>query len=273
MLTWCSYCQQFQGEAPPYDDLRVTHGVCAACEPSFEDFADQDLAHARMLIGIQAQLAAAGRDGDLKRADGIIDRAVQANVRPVDILVGVVAPMLCQTGKDWEHGVISVADEHRFTCYCEGVFGLIMARVRASEQGNVVAACRPDLQLLNAPGNQHTLGIRILALWLENQGLRASVLPGAPGPDEVIASVLHIRPKLVVISMALAEQWPGVEAIAERIATLPEPGRPLVVVGGNAVKLGLVAPVPGIVLETDIGSLEGIAARWARGPSARRSGE
>jgi hypothetical protein len=55
--------------------------------------------------------------------------------------------------------------------------------------------------------------------------------------------------------MTLAEQTPSVVTIAERIAQLPASVRPKVVVGGYAVKMGLITAIPGAHLIADISSL------------------
>jgi len=67
--------------------------------------------------------------------------------------------------------------------------------------------------------------------------------------------LIRTQPKLILVSIALAEQCMGVTAIAERVAELPSSIRPRVIVGGNAVKLGLVSVIPGADLMGDISSL------------------
>ncbi len=257
MLTWCSYCQQFQGEVPPYEDLSVTHGICARCEPGVLDLTAADFAHARMLQRLQSQLMEAGRRGDVHQAVHIITDAVNANVRAVDVLMGIVAPLLYRIGKDWENGVISVAEEHRFTKFCERVYKSIVVRIHAVDPGDAAQADHADVLLVNAPGNTHTLAVRILALWLANHGVRAWVLYRTPGIDDLVALVARAQPRALLLSMALAEQRPCVVAIAERIAALPGPLHPRIIVGGNAVKLGLVSAIPGAELMTDISQLPG----------------
>ena len=31
MVRICSHCQKILGEKPPYDDKRLTHGICSPC--------------------------------------------------------------------------------------------------------------------------------------------------------------------------------------------------------------------------------------------------
>jgi methanogenic corrinoid protein MtbC1 len=259
MLIWCSYCQQFLGEAPPYDQFTVTHGVCSACESGALELTESDLVHVLTLRGIQEQLAEAGRYGDLGAAEKIIEDAGRANVAGADVLIGVIAPMLYQIGEDWRCDIVTVAQEHRFTAFCERVYKLVAAKVAGGMAASPRQAAHGAVLLMNAPGNCHTLAIRILALWLARQGVAARVVDGSPDIGGLIALISRIQPAVVLVSIALAEQADGIIAIAARIAALPERTRPKVVVGGYAVKLGLVSAIPGASLMADISSLADFA--------------
>ena len=125
MLSWCSYCQQFVGEVPPYENLVITHSICRNCESKALTLTESDIAHAVRLKAIQSQLFEAGRRGDLNAASEIIEISRQAGTRDVDIVIGVIAPMLYQIGEDWKCGAIRVAEEHRFTAFCEKTLDIV----------------------------------------------------------------------------------------------------------------------------------------------------
>jgi len=81
----------------------------------------------------------------------------------------------------------------------------------------------PKILLMNAPGNKHTLAIRILTLWLWNRGSRARMIDPPPTLDELNALVIRAQPRLILVSMALAEQRVGVTATGRahcRVASL-----------------------------------------------------
>jgi methanogenic corrinoid protein MtbC1 len=219
------------------------------------DFTESDLAHAKALRDIQGRLADAGRYNDLDAAKNIIEEAAKANVRPVDILVGIIAPMLYQIGEDWRAGIVSVADENRFTAFCERVSDLVASKVLAGTGAGATEADQVEILLMNAPGNDHTLGIRILALWLADVGVRAQIVGVPFSLEELVALVTRTQCRLFLLSIALADQCLDVITFAERVAELPELIRPRVVVGGYAVKLGLVPAIPGVTFLTDIGSI------------------
>ena len=255
MLMWCSYCQRFEREVPPYENLSITHGICAACRPTAFALAESDIAHVRSLQKIQSQLAEAGRHGDFKAAEIIEEYAVKANIRPIDILLGIVAPMLYQIGKDWEQSIITVAEEHRFTAFCEHVFESIVTKLRGAPPTDVTETDRAEVLLMSAEGNRHTLAIRILDLWLMNKGIRTQLVHPTPSLDDLMAVISDTRPTVLLVSMALPEHRATVLKTAERVAALPGPIRPKIIVGGYAVKLGLVPEIPGAELVADINTL------------------
>jgi hypothetical protein len=119
MLKWCSDCQQFMGEVPDFQDLNITHGLCNKCEIPRLKSAKLDLTHALVLKGIQRKLWNAGHRHDLEAAANIIaNDAAKAGVRPVDVLIGIIAPLLYRIGEDWTRGTLSIEGEHRFTAFC-----------------------------------------------------------------------------------------------------------------------------------------------------------
>lgn len=254
MLKWCSYCQQFQGEVPAFDDLTVTHGMCASCGDKGIDLTDSEIAHARRLHSIQKRLVTAGQSGNVAAAVDAIEDADEANVRPVDVLMGLLAPLLYEIGERWKSAAMSVADEHRFTGFCEEVFEAVWARTRSAATAHSQAA-PPEALLVNAYGNYHSLAIRILALWLTSRSVRARMVFPTPSPPLLLEMIGEIKPRLLLVSVALAEHRRGAVRIAEFIAPMPDSEKPRLIVGGNAVRLEMVAPIPGAELMRDISRL------------------
>jgi len=268
MLKWCSYCQQFMGEVPSYQDLVVTHAVCPACQARAPDFTDSDFDLAMALRDLQDRLHEAGRRNDLEAADEAIRAAIASNIRPVDILVGVIAPLLYHIGEQWKQNRICIAEEHRFTVFCDAVYVRICAMAADPAGAGAVPEQRPRILVMNAPGNVHTMAIRMLALWLRNRDWPVQLLEVPVATEQLVALLTSVRPRLLLLSMALAEQAAAVKVIVERIGSLPESVRPSVIVGGNAVKLGLVAPIAGSEFVADISSLSGALAHLLSGVPA-----
>ena len=92
--------------------------------------------------------------------------------------------------------------------------------------------------------------------------------PNDVSAEELVALIARARPAGVLVSMALAEQRPGIVALTERIDGLPQSIRPRIIVGGYAVKAGLVPPIPSAELMPDINRLfESAPREWPIGPA------
>lgn len=254
MLKWRSYCQQFQGETFPYEDYSVTYGLCRRCESEHPDiFASDVVRHSEFLRRIYHSLYEAGRRNDLPSAQQLVKDAIAANFRPVDILLGILTPLLYKIGEQWRSGTVTIADEHEFTALSERVIEMIersMQRGRTRRRAGV-----PRYFLMNAPGNTHTLAIRVLALWLESHGICTPTVVDHLDLQELAQDIIKAAPKALLISMALPQQLNSVAAISALIGELPANARAKVIVGGYAIKTGLVRFVPGADLVTDINLL------------------
>jgi methanogenic corrinoid protein MtbC1 len=204
---------------------------------------------------IHRDLLDAGTRQDLATAMRVIEKAERAHIRATDILVGIVAPILYQIGQDWERGARSAAEEHRFTAFFEDVFELLAAKSVDRVPATPIPSQRLDVLLLHAPGNAHTLGIRILSLWLADNGLRAKGYDVSPSEDQLRELVENLRPGLVLISVALAEQFSGAKSMMDVLMKMPREIRPKVIMGGYAVKAGLLSEIPGAEFVTDIGAI------------------
>ncbi len=183
--------------------------------------------------------------------------------RLVDVLMGLVAPLLYQIGEEWERGVVTVDDEHRFTAFCEALYELVAAEIAPA------ASPRSVVLAMNAPDNHHTLGIRLLALWLLDRGVGARVVLPTPSPQDLVGLVLETQPRVLMISLSLAQQQPKVATLIAGIAKLPERQRPRILIGGSAVKRGAVAPIQGAELVWDLPSIE---SRLWGGPGSAMPG-
>lgn len=254
MLRWCAYCQRFQGEVAPFEDLSHTHGICQNCKANELYLVDAKIDHASKLKEMYDLLMEAGKTKDMSRAEQLVDAALMAGMLPVEILLGLVGPSLYVIGEQWEQGVISVAEEHQFTSFCERIFDLTEERVRQSMPR--LSGKQAEIFLLNTYGNRHPLAIRILMLWFQSRGISARMLSPAPSHESLVEAIRHARPRLILISIALADQRVGLLELITSINSIPPDIRPSVIVGGYAVKSGSITPIPGVTFLEDISQLE-----------------
>ena len=170
--------------------------------------------------------------------------------KPVDILMGMISPMLYEIGEGWEKGKLTVNDEHRFTAFCEEVLDLISSQWLPDEKQEVG---HEQILLVNAPGNLHNLGIRFLHLWLESRGHHARVIEGDIA--DVVECVVRSRPKILLTSISLPEQAEGLATLFEGLKAALPVSTPRLIVGGHAVKVGAVRHIAGADLCPDINLL------------------
>lgn len=249
MIRWCAYCQRFMGESPPYGDYGLTHGVCDDCLPLFESDNDHGFERITELKRFHDALREAGETEDLERAVALIEKARNLGVRPSDLLIGLIAPILYEVGSMWEERRIGVAEEHRFTRFYEAIVK------RVTEEARSVVPFRPrgaaredesalDVMLIQPRSNKHVLGLKLLEHWLWDHGVSAMVVSLAH-PVSLEDLLRRLRPRWVGLSVSLPEQM---DEVAELIALVARENPHMgILVGGQAVKAGLVEiPAPAI---------------------------
>jgi hypothetical protein len=90
---------------------------------------------------------------------------------------------------------------------------------------------------------------------LESRSICTPIVVDHLDLQELAQHIIKAAPKALLISMALPEQLNDVAAISALVGELPAGVRPKVIVGGYAIKSGLVRFVPGADLVTDINLL------------------
>ena len=73
---------------------------------------------------------------------------------------------------------------------------------------------------------------------------------------QLIQTIQELQPKFLLVSLALAEQQDGLAKIAQSTNAIATELRPMSIVGGNAVKSGMVTPIQDSVFLSDLKELE-----------------
>lgn len=135
------------------------------------------------------RVALAGFDDTAAHA--ALDRLI-ASLSLETLLRDVVLPLLREIGEGWERGEVTVAQEH----FASNILrGRLLALGRGWGRGNGRHA------LLAAPsGEQHDLGLVVLALMLRDRGWRVTFL----GADTPIATILDTARRVAADVVVLA---------------------------------------------------------------------
>lgn len=241
MLRWCAYCQHFLGEIEPFSDFSITHGLCTGCSHLARTWNKSDGDKLRPILDFYHRLREQARAGTLS-ASKILRESREMSIPPMDLIMGVLQPLLYEIGELWNRGQVTVAVEHRFSSVVSALLEQILA-----ESGPLPNSSAPTLLLVPTDGNFHCLGTQMIELALAYHGLTClAIRPGLP-PEEVEWLTRDLKPRFVGLSISMAEQIPALVDTCERLSALEERTRPTVLVGGLAVRskqqLGLPASV------------------------------
>jgi DNA-binding transcriptional MerR regulator len=159
---------------------------------------------------------------------------------PADqVLLDVITPALVEVGEQWAHGEIPVAGEHFYSNLIRRrLLGLLAAQPAIVPRMTAALAC--------LPGEQHELGLLMLALFLRWAGARVLYL----GADLPIADLVRLTETREVDAICLSA---GSEASWEALETLAAELRghrtaPRIYLGGAAALHH--PPPPGIEVLT-----------------------
>jgi methanogenic corrinoid protein MtbC1 len=162
---------------------------------------------------------------DSARARRAVDAALVAGAPIPAIYLDLLRPALAEIGHRWAIGELNVAEEHYATAIAQSLLDVLSAQLeRPAADGRLAVVS-------GTPDEQHALGARMVADFLEADGWEVLLLgPGAPAPDLVELVDLE-RPDVVALSTATAGALPGVVEVLTGLAGLRP--RPFVVVGGQ----------------------------------------
>lgn len=243
MLSWCSYCLAFQGEKPPLEDLCITHGICEDCQVTvYQEDPSEDRVNA--LRQLQGRLMSAGDMADIAAIPALLEEGRNLGVRQVDMLVGLLAPLLWRIGQEWAAGQRTVAEEHVFSSWSNHLIAYVGITNPAIRHGKRQA--QPTALLATVPGNRHNLGLHMLAAWLAERGITSRTLVGGLSANEVLTEIRKLAPSVIGLSISLRSQLTGLWEVVEGLPNF----KGSVLVGGFAIKSGEVSrsDLPAMVL-------------------------
>jgi methanogenic corrinoid protein MtbC1 len=191
------------------------------------------------------EYSAAIESGSFDAARGVVHEALGAGVNGAEIFTGMITPAMYRIGERWERAEITAADEHLATGITNRiigeVYGALAVEMPSSRERVVVAAVQ---------GDQHVMGLRMVADVLEGAGFETLYLGANTSLEGLVECVLKHRPSVVAIGGTAP--WSGtglVEAIkAIRSAA---PTLPIVLGGAQATRAAAAAAAENIFVVDD----------------------
>jgi methanogenic corrinoid protein MtbC1 len=144
------------------------------------------------------------RAADVAGAYRIASRPLDRGMPLSALYQRVIAPAMHELGRLWEAGAITVADERLATALTHRVLAAIRPP-ELFEQAFDSGSDRPCALLAAVQGEQHALGLRMVADLLEDHGYQVAYL-GADVPTEaLLQAVRALSPALVGLTATMPE--------------------------------------------------------------------
>jgi methanogenic corrinoid protein MtbC1 len=192
--------------------------------------------------------------GDEAAVEGLVSRSRSLGADTALIVRDLVMPALCEVGRMWTRGEVSIAEEHLSTALVSRVLG------RSSGSASVPAGGSRRIVFACLAGEFHDLGIRFLSDVARECGWDAESL-GANVPREALVRFVEQRPPAAVaLSVSLAGHIPeAAQTIAEVRAVVPGV---TILVGGLAFRED---PERFALTGADVGITDAVTLRdWLR---------
>lgn len=233
------------GESAPLDTYAVTHGVCRSCTEAVLDGTYDSTPTVIIAQKLFQAITAGTARGEFTLPEALFQEALDANIRPSDLLLGVLQPALYRIGMQWEKGEVTPAMEAAFSTWCERILS------RFSEE----FACEgtPTILLTTLFSNFHDLGVAFLARFLKDHDVSCLlIVPGIPD-DDLVEKCVQLKPAFCGLSVSLPSYIRRAVALANRIQAETH-GQTRAILGGFAFRAG--SPVhSGITVCQDTSSL------------------
>jgi methanogenic corrinoid protein MtbC1 len=177
---------------------------------------DHELQDAR--LGLLAAL----HDGDAGLAYRMVLGLMDAGYPFTTIVVQAIAPIQVESGRRWQDGDYSIAEEHVSTAAAETLLATLAGAFdQPAEADEVVVGC--------VQGDGHTMPARMAASVLLAEGWRTTFLGSSVPAADLTDYLEHVRPTALVLSCAMAANLRGARA---SVAAAHRAGVP-VVAGGR----------------------------------------
>jgi MerR family transcriptional regulator, light-induced transcriptional regulator len=147
---------------------------------------------------VRHDLGAALESFDEAYAQAVLDSLLSMTTLDI-VLAEVVLPYLHELGERWEHGEVSVAQEHFASAVLRG---RLLGLARGWGRG-----FGPRALLACLPGEQHDLGLIAFGLALRARGWRIAYLGGDMPIDSISGAAHVVEPACVVLSAVDPESF------------------------------------------------------------------
>jgi MerR family transcriptional regulator, light-induced transcriptional regulator len=157
------------------------------------------------------------RAADAAGAYRVASRALDGGMPLVALYQHVIAPAMHELGRLWERGAITVADEHLATALTHRVLGALRPPAFVDQVFEADSA-RPRAMLAAVQGEQHALGLRMVADLLEDAGYQTIYLGADVPTAALLLAIAGMAPDLLALSATMPESAARLEDVVVSVS-------------------------------------------------------
>ena len=193
------------------------------------------------IVALRDRYLAAQLAGDRQEALRLVhEEGLARGIDAPRIALEVIMPAQREIGRLWQENRIGVAEEHLATAISQLVVSTLYAQFpREPTNGKrVIVAC--------VEGEQHELGARLVADFLEMAGFVVHFLGANVPTDSLVAMVRTELPHLVVLSSATTLHVAQLRSAISRVRLVGGDALPIAVGGGVCAWVHDLGDIPGV---------------------------
>jgi MerR family transcriptional regulator, light-induced transcriptional regulator len=179
---------------------------------------------ARTVDELRDGIVAATAESDVDALGQLVDQALAVPTLE-ESFAHVLTPALVEVGERWAAGILGVAQEHLVSSTVRAALHKLLSDQRAAVHGTAVLAC--------GPGEQHEIGLMMLAVLLRSDGWQVAYL-GADTPFEDAVALADRLEAAALCFSAASKQ--SARALDRALAKTPPRPSLAVLVGGGGTK-------------------------------------
>lgn len=196
--------------------------------------------------------------GNFAEAQRVVHDALHAGASGTEIFARVLAPAMYRIGERWEAAEITTADEHLATAICNRVMGSVYETLAVE-----MPASRERVLIAAVEGDQHVMGLRMIADVLDGAGYETIYL-GADTPMDGLAAVIaKHRPSVVALGGTAPWSAPRLVDTIHAIRAAA-PTMPIVLGGAQAALAARIAADAAVFVVPDAESVVQIVGMAVR---------
>ncbi len=144
-------------------------------------------------------------------------------------------PLAQAVGEAWAEGKLAIRHEHLMT-------ECLTTQLRALLAAHQDADGSPSILLSTLPGEPHTLGLQMVALYLALSSAKPRLLGASTPPEQILSAAQALGASVVGIAVTPGVDLPATRRHVRRLAQGLQPSTTLWVGGAGAAALGKLPP-------------------------------